>query len=176
MERLRVVAWGLLVVVLDLNVDQLDLIPDPIGWAMVLLAVWDLRRLHPAFSAGAAAAAVGLVVSVPAWVGAQGWPISVASGLAEVVVLFSTCTALVALVPEKSEVADRLRWFAVGFVLFLGPVLLLVPDPFASEALVVPVTVMVVVAAVGLVIVFVWFLVLLFQCARYPDPQMPEES
>ena len=163
---MRVVAWGLLIIVFDLNIDRLDLIADPIGWAMVLYAAMELRRLHPAFEAGAAGAAVGLVVSVPEWLGADGWPISVATGLAELVVLFSTCSALIALVPEKLEVADRLRWFAAGIVMFLGPVLLLVPDPIASAPLVLPVTIMVVVAAVGLVIVFVRFLVLLFQCAR----------
>ena len=167
MKRLRVVAWGLLVIVLDLNIDQLDLIADPIGWAMVLVAVRELRRLHPAFAAGVAAAAVGLAVSVPEWFGAEGWPISVATGLAQLVVLFSTCSALIDLVPEKIEVADRLRWFAAAFAVFLGPVLLLIPDPISSAPLVAPVTVMVVVAAIGLVIVFVWFLVLLFQCARF---------
>jgi len=162
-------AWGLLVIALDLNIEQLDLIADPVGWAMVLLAALDLRRLHPAFAVGAAAAALGLVGSVPEWFGAEGWPISVATGLAQLVVLFSTCSALIALVPEKSEVADRLRWFALGFGVFLGPVLLLVPDPISSAPLVAPVTVMVVVAAIGLMIVFVWFLVLLFQCARLGD-------
>lgn len=162
-------AWGLLVVVLDLNIEQLDLIPDPIGWAMVLLAALDLRRLHPAFGAGAAAAALGLVGSVPEWFGADGWPISVSTGLAQLVVLFSTCSALMVLVPEKSEMADRLRWFAAGFGVFLGPVLLLVPDPISSAPLVAPVTFMVVIATLGLLMVFVLFVVLLFQCARFGD-------
>jgi hypothetical protein len=56
MGPLRSVAWGLLVVSVDLKIDQLDLVADPIGWTMVLFALLKLRELHPAFGLGVWAA------------------------------------------------------------------------------------------------------------------------
>jgi hypothetical protein len=173
MGSLRMVAWGLLVVAVDLNIDDLDLLADPIGWAMVLLAVLGLRPLHRAFAAAGGAAALGLVTSVPAWLGVDGLLLSLALGLAQVGVLFAVCTALMDLVPARRHLADRLRWCGVALPVVLGPVLLLVRADDGPGR--VPLVVLAIVVAVALVVVFVWFLVLLFQSSR-PPPGVPAPS
>ena len=114
MGSLRTVAWGVLVVGLDLKIDQVDLIADPVGWGMILVALLGLREVHRAFRAGAWAAAVGLVVSVPAWAGASGLPFGVPLGLAELAVVVSVCTALRELVPTRRLAAERIRGLSVG--------------------------------------------------------------
>lgn len=44
----RLVALGMLLVVLDPRLNSFDLLPDVLGWALVLAGLLDLRRLHPA--------------------------------------------------------------------------------------------------------------------------------
>ncbi len=175
MEPLRTLAWGLLVVAVDLNVNQLDLVADPVGWGLVVLAAIRLRPLHPAFGAAVAAAVLGLVASVPAWLGVEGLPLTVALGLAQVGVLFAVCTALMDLVPARRSVAARLRVWGVVLPVALGVLLLLVRAGDGPER--VPLVVLVVLAGLALVVVFVWFLVLLFQSSRLgpgaPVPAVP---
>jgi hypothetical protein len=163
MGALRNVAWGLLVVTFDFKINELDLIADPIGWAMVLFALLKLRELHPALGAAVGAAALGLVVSVPEWLGLIGTPISLAIGLAELGVLFAVCTALMDLVPVKRHVADQLRRWGVGLAVAITPLLLLVQADDGPPG---PLVILTILVAVGVVVVFVWFLVLLFQCSR----------
>ena len=177
MGPLRTVAWGLLVVTFDINIDQLDLVADPIGWAMALWALLTLRELHPALAAAALAGAVGLVASVPQWLGLLGSPFSWAIGLAELGILFAVCTALMELVPPKRHVADQLRRWGLVLTVALAPLLLLVRAYDGSARG--PLVILTVLVAIGLAVVFVWFLVLLFQCSRLgpaaPVPALPSQ-
>ena len=98
MGPLRNVAWGLIVVVIDFKINELDLIADPIGWAIALFALLRLRELHPAFGPSVWAAAIGLALSVPAWLAVLDSTVSAALGiafaLAEIAIVFAVCTAL----------------------------------------------------------------------------------
>lgn len=44
---LRLVAWGLLVVLLDLPLNGFDVLPDVAGWVLVVLGLWDLAQRQP---------------------------------------------------------------------------------------------------------------------------------
>src|SRR4051794_14859712 len=125
MGTLRTVAWGLLVVVIDLKINQLDLLVDPIGWAIALFALLRLRELHPAFGAASAAAALGLAVSVPDWLGVDGLPISLLTGIAVLGLVVAVCTAIMELVPAKRHVADQLRKWELGLAVAFVPLDLL---------------------------------------------------
>jgi hypothetical protein len=164
MGTLRNLAWGLLVVAVDIKINQLDLLADPIGWAIALFALLKLRERHPTFGAASAAAALGLVVSVPDWLGVHGMPITVPTGIAELGVIFAVCTALMDVVPAKRHVADQLRKWGLGLTVAFVPLALLVQaDEGAGRG---PLVILTILAGIGIAVVFVWFLVLLFQCSR----------
>jgi hypothetical protein len=175
MGPLRNVAWGLLVVAIDVNIDQLDLVADPVGWAVVLFAILRLRELHPAFGLAVAATAVALVASVPEWLGVDGLPIRLALGLAELGLLFTVCTALMDLVPAKRHLADQLRWWALGVTAAFLLLLALVEAVQGTGRG--PLVILTILAGVGIFAAFVGFLVLLFQCSRLgpaaPVPARP---
>lgn len=68
MKPLQAVGCGLLLILLDVVIAGFDLLPDPFGWALVLVGVVALR---PRLSTGTpvlAAAATAAVVSVPLWI------------------------------------------------------------------------------------------------------------
>ena len=64
MTPLKLVVLGILVVALDLDVGTVDLLLDPVGYALVLLGVHRIAHLHPTLPWARAAACVGLVASV----------------------------------------------------------------------------------------------------------------
>ena len=67
MKPLQAVGCGLLLIFLNVVVGGVDLLPDPVGWALVLLGVVGLR---PRMSTGTpvlAAAITAAAVSVPLW-------------------------------------------------------------------------------------------------------------
>ncbi|QWC84223.1 hypothetical protein KLP28_11560 [Nocardioidaceae bacterium] len=47
---LTLVVIGFLVVIADLRADGFDLLPDPIGWVLVVIGLAPLRGRHPGFS------------------------------------------------------------------------------------------------------------------------------
>jgi len=160
LKPLAAMGWGLLLVLLDLRVNGLDLVPDPVGWLAVLLAARSLSPLHRAFAWSVAASVLGLVASVPEWLGTGGALVSAATSVAETVLVFATCTAIIALVPARRSAADAIRWADLGLSLAFVPVLLLAaadPDLGALTLLV----------GLAAMVVFVCFLVLLFRTAGH---------
>jgi len=148
------------IVVLDLRFEGVDVVLDPLGWLVALFALAGLAKEHPAFGIASLACLVGGAVSVPDWFGPGGNFVTLVTGLAETVVVFATCTGVMAVCPQERRTADRLRWWVLGLGLAL---LALAPAARDLAALVI---------AVGLagVVVFVLFLVMLFRAARYPRP------
>ena len=65
---LRLVVLGLLVVVADVDVGGLDLVPDPLGWAVVAVAVGRLARRTPGFGPLRTVAGLAAVGSLVQWV------------------------------------------------------------------------------------------------------------
>lgn len=161
LKPLAAMAWGLLLVVLDLRVDRIDLVPDPLGWLVVLLAARSLSRLHRAFTVSVAASALGLVASVPDWFAPAGSLVTAATSVAETALVFATCTGIIALVPERRAGANAIRWWDLGLsVAFVPVVALAAADPdLGALALLV---------GLAALVVFVCFLVLLFRTAGHP--------
>jgi hypothetical protein len=174
MRRLATLAWGMLLVVLDLRINGFDLLPDPLGWVVGAVAASSLARsageLHPGarrwFGAAAVASAVAVVPAVPDWFGVQHPMITVSVTAAETVLVFATCTAIMAVLPARRATANAVRWLDLGLSLAFAALI--------GAAVAVP-ELGVVALLIGLasLAVFVWFLVLLFR-ARKDDTAVPQ--
>ena len=159
LQPLALLGGGLLLVLLDLRINGLDVVPDPLGWLLALAAAASLSRLHDAFRVAAAACGVGFLASVPQWVGSGGGLVEVATGVAETVLVFFVCTAIMVLVPERRRGANAIRWWDLGLTIALTLLVVAAsgePD-LAVVALLVGLT------DLGVVICFV---VLLFRAAK----------
>jgi len=164
LRPLGTMAQGLLLVIIDIRIQHVDLVPDPIGWVMALVACQRLVAQHVAFKAVTAACVVGLVCSLPDWVGVTGALLTVPVAVAETVVVFATCSAVMALLPARRSTANALRWWDLG-LLVAGLLVVAVArrEPDVDLA--------VVVLAVTQLVVFIWFVVLLFRASReHPNP------
>ncbi len=109
MRPLNLLAVGLLMVVLDFRVDDIDLVPDVLGWVIAALSLLRLEP-HVAFKAGAATAGIAAAVSLPALVAPEGLFLGGVATAAFTVVIFATCTGVMALRPSTCRSAQRLRW------------------------------------------------------------------
>ncbi len=168
MRALATVVWGLALVVADIRFDDIDVLPDPLGWALAVAALGSLARLHPAYGVAAGASSIGVVVSLPDWFRPAGTIGEVLVAIVTTVVVLGTCTGIMATVPEQAATARLIRAWELGLSLAL-----LVLLGFASIE---PAT-GVLVLVVGLVElgVFIWFLVLLVRASRCPEPVAPTE-
>lgn len=161
---LRTMAWGLVLVVVDLRVQHVDLVPDPIGWVMALVAAQRLVALHDAFKAVLAACVVGLVCSLPDWVGVTGHLVTILVSVAETVIVFATCLAIMALLPARRTTANTIRWWDLGLLLAGWLVVAVAPRDQGIDLAVV-------VLAISQLVVLVCFVVLLFRASReHPNP------
>lgn len=164
---LRGMAIGLILVVADLRIDGIDVIPDPVGWALVMIAAWQVRSRHAAFRWAFVAGALGLLSSLPGWVGAEGSLLMLLDTLATTGLVFATCTGIAARSARHGRLAGQLRWWDLGLTL---PPLLLTPlavDDSSGLSALVP---LVLVWGLAVFVVFVVFLVLLFRVSR-AEPQ-----
>jgi hypothetical protein len=162
MRAFSTLAWGLIIVIADLRFEGVDVVPDPIGWLMVVVALGQLSSRHPALGIGSVAAVVGGIASVPEWFGQGGGPVPVITAVAETLLVFTTCTAIMDLVPAERRTANLVRWWDLGFALVLTPALLASDVPRGLGPF------LLAIGLAGLVTVVV-FVVLLFRVARQPD-------
>ncbi len=167
MRSLVLLVVAQVLVVLDLRVDGVDLVPDPLGWALSAVALLRLER-HVAFRLAAAAAGLAALVSVPSMVDPTGPPVlePVLYGV-QTAVVFGTCTGVMALRPTRRRTAQVLRWADLG----LGAASLLIVPALAfafptSADLPGPALGVLLVLGVATVLVFVWFLVWCLGVAR----------
>jgi hypothetical protein len=157
---LMVAGWGL--VALDFRIDGLDLLPDLIGWAFVLVGLIRVADRSQWFGAAAFAAAFGLVLGIPLLVAEAGPVLSTLCLLGETVVVFGTCTGIREVVGRSRvrEAANLLRWadlaisvVALVMIVLVGPVELTA----VGAAAIVPV-VLVTLAALAVMVGFLIFL------------------
>jgi O-antigen/teichoic acid export membrane protein len=166
MNPLRSLAWGMLLVMVDVRFDGVDILPDPLGWVIAGVAASTLARAHPAgrsaFTVATAAAVAGLLPSLPDWVGSDHPVIELVIAVAMFVVVFATCTALMVVVPQRRDSANKIRWWTLWIDLSAFVLIALAAEREDIAGLVV-------LAAVGALVIAVWFFVLLFGCARLLD-------
>lgn len=165
LKPLAALAWGMLIVVFDLRVSELDLLPDPLGWLLAAVAVRKLAGLHRGYVVAAVACAVAVLPSLPSWAGVQHPLIAVADAVAMSVVVFATCTALMATAPARRDAANAIRWLDLGAG---GTLLVLAALADAERSLRSALTPLAVAVGLVMVVAFVWFLVLAFQVANAP--------
>jgi hypothetical protein len=193
MHPLRRVAWGFLVVLVDLRFEHFDLIPDVLGCALVIAGLSALADRHVGFRVARLAAWGALVTAVffeyvfrvPAGASDSGRWVTLDTVLMTVFV-FGTCTALRALARKNGDSstaagANIVRWLdlALAVVSLAAGVAVGVAVGFPPE----PVQVlgeMIVLFLVGVVLTVVdvvWFLVLLFRGGKagyaVPGPSAP---
>lgn len=116
MAALQWVAVGLVLVFLDVIQGAWDLLPDPLGWLLVLLGLWQARVALPGslLPAAALCLVVSVVVSLPGVSGVEpavGWALS----LPQVVFSVLLALALADLVPSRARGARAAAW-ALGVV------------------------------------------------------------
>lgn len=161
MGELKLLGAGLLVVALDLRLNGVDFLTDVVGWVMAIVALLSLAKLHGGFLVAAFAAGVGLVAwAANPWLGVDQDVAATAETVAQTVLVFASCTALMALVPQQRRTADQIRWWDLGLALLataLGWALEGTDDGAAFLVL------LLIVPVLG---VYIWFLVLLFRCAN----------
>lgn len=166
MKPLATLAWGLLLVVLDVRVDGFDLLPDPLGWCIGAYATGSLARGMsgpqtgaPWFRVAAVACAAATLPAIPGWFGAEHPLITLVDSVAETVVVFATCTGIMTALPWLRPTANAVRWSDLGTL----AVLLVLMAIVAAVPSVAPLAIL---AGVATLVVFVWFLVLLFRASK----------
>jgi hypothetical protein len=149
------------VIVVDLRFDGVDFATDAFGWALALHGLVALSRLHVGFRVAGAAAACGLVAwAADPWLGVDRDLASSVEGVAQTVIVFATCTALMTLVPDRRRTADLIRWWDLGLGLAVLAIGFLMEGQSGSDA-----AFLVLLLIVPVFVVYIAFLVLLFRCA-----------
>jgi hypothetical protein len=141
-----------------------------VGWVVAALGLLSLSDLHRGLRIAGAAAAVGLLAwAADPWLGVDQGLAAIVEVVAQTVIVFATCTALMELVPAKRESANLIRWWdlGIGLVVMLFTVLLDGTRGSAPGLLI-----LVLLLVVPALVVYVAFLVLLFRCAG-SDPATP---
>lgn len=119
MPPLGRITVGLLVVLVDLRFNGLDLVPDVVGWALVLVGLRFLVGRHGWFQLASAAAAIELVVSVFELLQPATGPAVLVDAVAGPAVMFGVCSGVIVTVanPGVRRTADVIRWLSVVLAL-----------------------------------------------------------
>ena len=119
---------GFVVVLLDFRIDGFDLLPDLVGWTLVLTAVVALRRRSGWFRVAAVAAAIELLVSLTELTQAASELSALVDAVATTVLLFAVTSGVIAGVgtDEIRASGDPVRWtnLVLGVVSVLAVALL----------------------------------------------------
>ena len=163
LRPLATAATGLILVLVDVRLQGVDVIPDPVGWVIAALALSSLRTAHLGFYVAGMAAWLAVIPSVPEWFGASSPLISISIALVLLVAQYATCTAVMAVSPTREASASAIRWLTV----VLSCALLLAIAAATAEP-----SMGVIAFVVGLAdfAVSVWFLVLLYGVAKEATP------
>ncbi|RYC13664.1 hypothetical protein [Nocardioides zhouii] len=160
MTPLGMVVAGLVLVVVDFRYNGLDLVPDLVGWAVVLGGLVKLLTRSRWFTAAAIAASGGIAIGLPLLVAESGRLLSAVESVVMVIVVFGTCSGIrdVAAGDRTRHQADLIRWtclvltsVALAVGLFVEPTVVT-----GSAGLVVVVAVLAVLAYVAWLFVFLW--------------------
>jgi hypothetical protein len=170
---MKLIGWGMLVVLLDFRYDNVDLLADLAGWLMLYFGLRRLQRLDNAFRLAAGFAVIGTAASLPELLPLLGRG-AVFGGMARLAllivaggaVIILVCTGLMRLAEKAGDrsLERRARWLrgveAVAVVsLLVGPRQISVSDGDPGGDVVGLVSNL----SVGLAFVaVVWFVLLVF--------------
>ncbi len=171
MPPLGKVVLGFLLVVLDFRIDGFDLIPDVLGWLLVLVGLMPLAGRSPGFAAAAVASAAGALLALPLQLDEPGLVLGLLEAATQTVLVFGTCTGLRAVVaePRVRQTADRIRWADLTLA-GLGAAIGLVAGRGAGGGQVDGAAVVtLLVLLVATLAVAVWFLVFLWSQRARPE-------
>lgn len=165
MTPMGLVVWGMLLVAVDLRIDTFDVLPDPVGWLLVVVGALALRSHSRWFGLVVLAGSLGVMISAPQVLGPlDSTPFELASTLAETVVVFGMCSGIRDAISQDQGIrttAHRIRVADLLLVALLMALVLAGPD-------LAPVLLVAVLATLG---VFVWFCVFLLGHRRHPELQ-----
>ena len=166
MTPLGMIVAGLGLVVADFRFNGFDLVPDVIGWGVVLVGLTKLAARSPWFTAASAAATVGVVLGLPLLLAKPGPVLSAVEGLVLAIVVFGTCTGIreVMTDPRTRANANLIRWTNTVVILAgLTTSLLVGPTEVTGSA-----GFGVVMAVLVAFAFLVWFLVFLWSNRKVP--------
>lgn len=162
MRSLGLVGWGFLLVLLDLNFEHVDVIPDVIGWLMCLAGLGNLPRTGW-FLLARLGAATGLVSAAAAAFDAPyDWFIQTGDFVAQLALVVGICAGVQPLLADGRHraTARAILTASVGIDLAaLALVLLGGGDTSDLAPIVVPL-------AIAALAVAIWFLVFLRRVSR----------
>lgn len=112
MTPLGKVVAGLLLVILDFRIDGFDLLPDLVGWPLVLIGLLPLFPRHGGFAVATVAAGGATLLAIPQQLSEPGPVLTVLETVLETAVTFGTCTGVIAVVAEPAirRTAGIIRW------------------------------------------------------------------
>ncbi|CAN5231474.1 hypothetical protein BH09ACT12_BH09ACT12_04620 [soil metagenome] len=167
LRPLATAATGLLLVVFDVRFQGVDVIPDPIGWAMAGAALASLATVHRGFHIAGIAAWLAVIPALPDWFGVENSLIAIAIAVALLVTEFEVCTAVMAVSPARAASASTIRWLTLA----LSGALALAIVAASAEP---EVGVIALVIGLAELVVGICFLVLLYGVANETPPSPAE--
>ncbi|CUR55573.1 membrane hypothetical protein [metagenome] len=166
MRALRLVAWGVLLIVIDVRVDGLDLAPDLLGWGLAGYAVVGLRA-HSAWFGRAGivciAGALSALFDLQQAADPMSW-VWLVGTVALTAFVWCSCSGIREALPgtPSARTADTIRWWNLGLSVAAYPLgWVLSETDLAVVALL---------AVLIALVVFVCFVLLLFRTARVAAP------
>lgn len=163
---------GLGLVVVDVRINGFDLVPDLVGWGVVLAGLAKLAGRSPWFTAAKVAAAFGVVLGIPLQFAKAESVVSALEGVVLAVFVFGTCAGIRAVVANERtrDTADLIRWSNLALTL----VALFATVPGGPMEVTGPVAFGVVLAVIAGFASFVWFLAFLW--ANRAEPVLGASS
>lgn len=172
MYPVSMIATGFVLVFLDLRINQLDLLFDPIGWLLAIVGLGRLARaVHPEFTnARVAAILAGLLSLTDIIATAVPAELDFLYGIVLLVTVWLIATAIANRARAAGDTAvaisfDRLRW------------LLVLVELAGWSAYLVGVNVAIaLVIGIAALAVYVWFVVRLYTSAKRPYLAIPDAA
>lgn len=161
MKPLGLVGWGFLLILLDLNINRIDLIPDLVGWPMCLVGLSRLPR-SSWFIAAQIGCLLGLAAEVAGLVNPpDGWIVQTAGSIAPVALVVGVCVGLLPFVGERDRATARA--IAMTWAAFHAAVAVFVQVAPSNDDSLDPLVLIGVVLGLALA---VWFIVFMFRLSR----------
>jgi hypothetical protein len=89
--------WGLVMTLADVRINHLDLVPDSIGYLIVLSGLWRLAPLHGSFGIASGCALTMVVLSLPDLIAAEHPLLTILTIVVDLSMFWAMCGGIAAL-------------------------------------------------------------------------------